>query len=163
MTWIDGPNDLDTAALNQLARRRESQTLEAGFGLACAAAFELMRWAKVEDSPAGVRQWCPPGFDGIIATLRPENGGAIDVRGASLNERFLTVWALYGRMMALAFLGCGRVPEPSQENRNLAARVLAFSAGVFDEALIAGLQDNPDALAPLFPSATQRFLEQISC
>lgn len=151
MTWIDGPDDLDAAALNQLALRRESPHLEVGFGLACAAAFELVRWTEAEDSPAGVRQWRPPGFDGIVATLRPENGSTIDLRGASASERFLIVWPLYGRLLALAFLGCGRVPEPSQENRHLAARVLAFSSGVFDEALIAELRDDPESLAPLFP------------
>ncbi len=126
--------------------------------VAVAAVFELMDWQEIADPPAGTRQWWPSGAgsEGVRATLRPENGGAVDLRAGGLVERHADAWSLLGRLVALAACGHGKIPEPTPVARRLAARALAGSAGVFDEGSIEQLEEDPQIIAPFFDDIATR-------
>lgn len=130
--------DLEGRDRHELMMRRESQRLRIGFLIAVAAAFELMGWQEIADSPIGTRQWRAPsaGNDNVRATLRPEDGGAVDLIAGALRERHISASALLGRLGALAKIGHGVRPTATPENRTLAARVLAHQVGVFYESEI---------------------------
>ncbi|TAI63412.1 hypothetical protein [Bradyrhizobium sp. Leo170] len=153
--------DLDAEAVHLLAQRRASPRLLIGYLVAVAAVFELMGWQEITDPPAGTRQWRPlgAGSEDVHATVRAASGCAVDLRGGELIERHADAWALFGRLVALAACGHGKLPERTPEAQRLAARALAGSAGVFDESLIEEFQADPEIVAPFFDEIAARVAE----
>lgn len=150
--------DLDANAAHLLMQRRAAPHLAVGFVAAVGALFELIGWHGARGAD-GAAQWWPPGAgsDDVRATLRAENGGAVDLRAGGLVERHADAWALFGRLVDLAACcGHGKIPEPTPATRRLAARALAGSAGVLDESLIEQFQADPEIVGPFFDDIATR-------
>jgi hypothetical protein len=116
----------DQRSVDQVLQRRASPELSAAFAGAVRELFQGLGWWT--DLPIdGHFECAPPVYDDVRAAFHANGGGFVDLRMGKTNERYVDITHLVSRLLALASLGCGQLPDSATDMRRLVSRVIARS------------------------------------
>jgi hypothetical protein len=113
----------DQRSVDRVLRRRASPELSAAFAGAVRELFQGFGWWT--DLPIdGDFECVPPVYDDVRAAFHANGGCFVDLRVGKTSERYVDIAHLVSRLLVLASLGCGRLPDSPIEIRRLVSRAI---------------------------------------